>query len=275
MPELSETLIDRLEKAEVYAWVDACEADAIRTDGFGWAAWPTGNAVVLCAPRSNVLYHNRVIGLWDDEADVSAIDRVVDLYRTARVSRFFVHVSPRAEARGLQDALAGRGFEHHNDWLKLYRTVEDPPEEIRGAHITRLPSRLKTRYGLDVARTFEWPEELGETMAATPDRPGWKVYVAWIDDQPAAYGAMFVAGGAAYLGPAMTRPEFRRQGAQTALIHHRIREAARHGCALLVTETADDSPEKPNPSTHNLMRAGFEIAYRRPNWRMDLARPGA
>jgi len=271
MPELSDTLIERLEQTEAEAWVDVCEADAIRTDGYGWAAWPLDGVTVLCCPRSTVLYHNRAIGLWDDEADEDLLDRVVDLYRGSHASRFFVHVSPRAAARGLTAALEARGFQYHNDWIKLYRTVDDPPEEATGAHITRLPSRLCPRYGQDLARTFEWPTEIGETLASTPDRPGWKVYAAWIDDEPAAYGAMFVTGGAAYLGPAMTRPEFRRQGAQSALISHRIREAARHGCALIVTETADDSEEKPNPSTRNLLRAGFVIAYRRPNWRLDLA----
>jgi GNAT superfamily N-acetyltransferase len=271
MATLSETLIDRLEQAEAEAWIDVCEADAIRTDGFGWAAWLTEDATIFCAPRSNVLFHNRAIGLWDERADEAAIDRVVDLFRTARAPRFFVHVSPRAEARGLPEALAERGFEHHNDWLKLFRTVDDPPEEEPGAHITRLPSRLGPRYGLDVTRAFDWPIGLAETIAATPDRPGWKVYVAWIDTEPVAYGGLYVCGGSAYLGPAFTRPEFRGRGAQTALIKHRIREAARHGCALLVTETADDTPEKPNPSTKNLVSAGFEVAYRRANWRMDLA----
>lgn len=273
MPELSETLIDRLEQTEADAWADVCEADALRTDGFGWAAWPTGDATILCAPRSNVLYHNRAIGLWDSVADESAIDRVVDLFRTARAQRFFVHVSPRAAARGLEEVLRERGFEHHNDWLKLFRVVDEVPDEPQAAHITRLPARLSSHFGRDVARTFEWPDETGETLATIPNRPGWKVYVTWLEDRPAAYGAMFVARGSAYLGPALTLHEFRRRGAQTALIHHRIHEAARHGCALLVTETADDTPEKPNPSTRNLLRAGFEIAYRRPNWRMDLIEP--
>lgn len=270
MSALSATLIQRLEQAEIDAWSDVCDADAIRTDGFGWACWPSGESTLFCAAKSPVLYHNRAFGLWNSREDPGAIDRVIDTYRTARASRFFVHVSPAAEVRGLPDALAGRGFSLHNHWIKLYRTVEDMPDEIPGMHVTRIPSRLCPLYGLELVRTFEWPEGLAETLAATPNRPGWKVYVVWFDDVPAAYGAMFVNGGAAYIGPAVTRPDFRRRGAQTALIHHRIREAARHGCALLVTETADDTADKPNPSTHNLLRAGFRVAYRRANWRMDL-----
>jgi hypothetical protein len=35
---------------------------------------------------------------------------------------------------------------------------------------------------------------------------------------------------------------------------------------MLVVETAQDSPQKQNPSTHNLVRFGFEIAYERPNY---------
>ena len=40
-------------------------------------------------------------------------------------------------------------------------------------------------------------------------------------------------------------------------------------------ETADDTPEKPNPSTHNLVRLGFEVAYRRRNWVKKWKAPAA
>jgi hypothetical protein len=33
----------------------------------------------------------------------------------------------------------------------------------------------------------------------------------------------------------------------------------------LVTETAEDTPERPNPSDRNMLRAGFRLAYLRDN----------
>ena len=46
----------------------------------------------------------------------------------------------------------------------------------------------------------------------------------------------------------------------------RIEEGFNAGCELLVTETAEDLPEKPNPSFHNMMRTGFQLAYMRENF---------
>lgn len=46
----------------------------------------------------------------------------------------------------------------------------------------------------------------------------------------------------------------------------RIKDAVELGCRWLVTETGEDLPEHPNPSFHNMLRTGFELAYQRPNF---------
>ena len=46
----------------------------------------------------------------------------------------------------------------------------------------------------------------------------------------------------------------------------RLQAARDAGCRWCVVETAADTPEKPNHSTHNLRRMGFRDAYERPNW---------
>ncbi len=81
-------------------------------------------------------------------------------------------------------------------------------------------------------------------------------YFAWIDDQPAAGGAMYYHEGMVELGGTSTRPAFRRHGAQTALIRTRLLAAQTMGCdfALVITEPGSDSQ-------HNLMRKGFYLAY--------------
>jgi GNAT superfamily N-acetyltransferase len=58
----------------------------------------------------------------------------------------------------------------------------------------------------------------------------------------------------------------RGRGAQSALIAARLEAARRAGCHWACVETSADTPEKPNPSTHNLRRLGFTDAYERPNW---------
>ncbi len=106
-------------------------------------------------------------------------------------------------------------------------------------------------------------------------RPGWRQWAAFDGAEPVGervgFGALFVSGGIGWIGLESTRPTHRGQGIQTALIATRLRAAAELGCRLISVETADDTPEKPNPSTHNLARMGFQVAYKRPNWVLKLA----
>ena len=81
-----------------------------------------------------------------------------------------------------------------------------------------------------------------------------------------ACAGLYLAGEAAWLGLAATRPTHRRRGAQTALIARRIAIAHAAGVHTLAAETTEDTRVKPNPSTHNLRRLGFRDHYRRPNW---------
>jgi hypothetical protein len=43
-------------------------------------------------------------------------------------------------------------------------------------------------------------------------------------------------------------------------------DAAAAGCRHLAVETAEEKPDKPNPSTRNLRRLGFAGLYLRPNY---------
>jgi len=38
------------------------------------------------------------------------------------------------------------------------------------------------------------------------------------------------------------------------------------GCKWFVTETGEETADEPNPSYHNMLRSGFELAYLRPNY---------
>jgi hypothetical protein len=62
-------------------------------------------------------------------------------------------------------------------------------------------------------------------------------------------------------------------GLRTAEIHHafflmasRIADAAKYGAKHAATETGVPQPGQPAPSYANILKAGFEVAYVRPNW---------
>jgi ribosomal protein S18 acetylase RimI-like enzyme len=91
-------------------------------------------------------------------------------------------------------------------------------------------------------------------------------YVAYAGDEPAGAGSMIVNGEFCHLFNAATLPEFRRRGAQSAIMARRIEEGIKQGCRWFMTETDEDTPENSNPSYRNMLRTGFQLAYLRPNY---------
>jgi hypothetical protein len=75
-----------------------------------------------------------------------------------------------------------------------------------------------------------------------------------------------VKGATGWVGFGATLPSHRKRGGQGAIMARRIAEGIDLGCKWLVTETGEDSPERPNPSYHNMLRTGFQLAYQRPNY---------
>ena len=72
--------------------------------------------------------------------------------------------------------------------------------------------------------------------------------------------------GIAEFGIAATLETARGRGCQLALLHRRILDAAEAGCHTLFVETGERVPDRPSASYRNILRAGFEEAYLRPNW---------
>ena len=81
-----------------------------------------------------------------------------------------------------------------------------------------------------------------------------------------AGAALRVSGGVGWLGIGATRPEHRGRGAQSALLAARIAAGLARGVEGFTTETGRPLPGEAGPSFANIKRAGFRIAYDRPNW---------
>jgi GNAT superfamily N-acetyltransferase len=113
---------------------------------------------------------------------------------------------------------------------------------------------------------FGMPPQWRPWLAASVGRAGWRHYLAWKDSKPVACAALFVRGDAGWLGVATTVPAARGRGAQGALLARRIEDGLALGCRWFVTETGEETPERPNPSFRNMIRAGFKVAYHRQNY---------
>jgi GNAT superfamily N-acetyltransferase len=87
------------------------------------------------------------------------------------------------------------------------------------------------------------------------------LFIAEMERQPIATGALTIAGDVALLAGASTVPSARRQGAQNALLEERLRYAAMQGCTVAMMATLPGSGSQRNSERH-----GFRIAYTRTKW---------
>ena len=170
--------------------------------------------------------------------------------------------SERAEAW-----LRQSGFQPAYAWMKFVRDPHPPrfpaPE---GIEVVELGGPDEEPFGTIAAIGFGMPAWGAELFAHLPGRPGWRCYVAKIDGEAQGCGAMLIEDGIAELGIGATLEEARGRGCQTALLHRRIGDAAEAGCHTLFVETGERVPDRPSASYRNILKAGFEEAYLRPNW---------
>jgi GNAT superfamily N-acetyltransferase len=261
-----------IERAEAIAWEKMTAAAPARVATLcGIRAVRVGGAVAALASGIDVLSFNRVMAIGLDEpATEPMIDELVKLYQSAGVRRFFVQPSPETQPPEIVDWLHARGLVHYNDWAKLYRRAEPAPDIPATPRVERIGTERAAMFGQIVATGFGMPEPVQPWLAGTVGREGWIHYLAFDGDVPVAGAALFLHGSLGWLGIASTLPTHRGRGAQGALIARRIRDACEAGCSLMAVETAEDRPERPNPSFRNVVRFGFEVAYLRPNFLLTL-----
>ena len=88
--------------------------------------------------------------------------------------------------------------------------------------------------------------------------PGFERYLASRAGAIAGGASFRIHDGIAQLAGAATLPEHRRKGVQSALLRHRLAEAARRGCDVAVVTTQPGSK-----SQENVQKAGFALLYAR------------
>jgi GNAT superfamily N-acetyltransferase len=222
-----------------------------------------GGAVCLrLEPLSTVTMFNRVLGLGISEpATEGQLDEALGFLRGVQA---YVTVAPEAEPQDLADRLAARGLAPDRGWTKFSRSTADPPQASTGLRVER--DEHGEAFAEAATRGFEMPGLFLDWLRRLPSRDGWQCFVAFDGDAPAAAGALYVKGMVGWIGIGATIPAQRGKGGQSALLAARIRAAAEAGCEVVVTETGAPVDGQPNGSYRNIVRAGFEPQYVRPNY---------
>ncbi|UCE66118.1 MAG: GNAT family N-acetyltransferase [Candidatus Zixiibacteriota bacterium] len=226
---------------------------------------------ILIASKLDVLAMNRVIGLGLGEpATNEKIEDIISRYKKAGVRRFFVQLHPLAQPESLAEMLTEHGFSHYNNWVKLYREIDAPLPEPASLEIKQIGPDEGQAFAEIVATSFDWPDTIRPMIASAVGKPGWYFYLAYDGGVPIATGANYIDGRYCWIDFAATLAEHRGKGAQTALAVRRIEDAKKLNCKWLVAETAEQTAEKDAPSYRNMLRLGFKMAYRRPNYIMKF-----
>ncbi|WP_191907787.1 GNAT family N-acetyltransferase [Nocardioides cynanchi] len=236
----------------------------------GISAAPLADGVHTVVVRDPMWgYWNKALGFCEtltDETVAEAVGRA----RTEGVAVFALQVQPRALPDDWDALVAGHGLTEGTMFVKCFgpagpRAVETDLriERLGPEHAEEFTDVMATGFGF----------EAGPEAHALFDGPhffdgDWASYGAYDGDRLVGVARMLAVeetGSVALFGAA-TLPAARGRGAQAALLDVRIREARDRGLRFASAETWLESPGNPNPSQHNMRRAGLTEVHTRPNW---------
>lgn len=223
-----------------------------------------GGALLTLGRYPQVMDFNRTLSLGVERPATGAdLDELQAAGRAHGLTRLMVGVVPGAQPGDLRGRLLERGAQPTRAWMQLWREAAPWSSPAPGLDLRKVGPEEPDTF-LDVmARGFSLPPDLMVMGRGVLGRAGWTHYLAWDGSVPVASASLHLQGGYAWLGNATTLPDWRRRGAQLALVARRVTDAARAGAHTVFTQVAEDLPSTPNPSEHNMRRAGFQVAYRR------------
>ena len=263
------TLSRRLEKAEARGNVEFVEAraKAFPESGARWVE-VAGAYAMFDGPESP-LTQTFCLGLFETPT-AEDLGRIEGFFR-GHGAPVFHEVSPLADA-ALLPLLHGRGYMPFEFTSVMFRPLRAgaAPARPRGDRVKVRVVGVEEQelWASTAARGWAEFEELADFMRGlaqvTARRADALSFLAELEGQPVATGALSIYEGVALLAGASTVPEGRRQGAQLALLDARLNHAAESGCDIAMMCALPGSA-----SQRNAERQGFRIAYTRAKWRQD------
>jgi GNAT superfamily N-acetyltransferase len=225
-----------IEVAGAYAMFDGVRSPCTQTFGLGLLRLPTN-------------------------AEINEIER----FFTDREAPIFHEVSPLAD-QGLVPMLNERGYQPIEFtsvmFLPLDRNRQSAPNRADHINVRIIGEPDRDRWARTAAEGWqaetEFADMMYKLMRINASRAGGPCFLAELGGQPIATGALAIHDGIALLAGASTLPQWRRQGAQKALLEARLQYAIEAGCDLAMLCAAPGSA-----SQRNGERQGFRIAYTR------------
>ncbi|MGE6228292.1 GNAT family N-acetyltransferase [Paenibacillus chitinolyticus] len=265
LPVLTKELVKRLEKAETAFWTSRIEAIGSREGNpMGVHTARFGHTSAVCTEGMPWPLFNTVRGLGPE--DIGELGAILRFYAEYGRSCTF-ELTPGIADKSVAYALARQGFYQENFHAYMYGLPE-PIAPVLPPHIRIEPVTSADRFdlyaelhcvgtGMDVSAKRHFMDN----NIVLLNRPGWHLYMGYVNDQPAGVSMMHIDGDIASFTLAATLPQHRSRGLHTAMLQVRMHEAAKRGCRLAAAQAAFGSV-----SQHNMERAGMRLAYTRAVW---------
>ncbi len=222
--------------------------------------------VSVCAREPRNILLNRTLGLSAaSPSQPGVLQKILDIYRQARVERFFIPVTPGPEIGAIGSEMRAAGLEPARGWTKFTRDSHPAKGPTSSLNVVRAGTGQAADFAAIAGHGFDFHD--AELLLATlVSHPNWHLFLSMDEDLVIGTGALYIESEIAWFDFGATWPEHRSRGSQTALLCHRINYAIGQGCEFLVTATGEAVPDDPQHSFNNILRAGFSPAYKRPNW---------
>ena len=262
-------LARRLERAEAQGNLEFVEARAKNFPDSGAEWLSVGGSYAMYDGVESPVTQTFGLGMFQPITDAE-MERIEDFF-LQRGAPVLHEVSPLADPSALT-LLNERGYHPLEFSSVMFRPIHSGVRYATPSNQSIRVRRIKPDEADLWAQTAAagWSEfaELGglmlEMFQVIASRPQALSFLAELDAQPMATGAMIICEGVALLAGASTIPAARRQGAQLALLDSRLRYAAEHGCNIAMMCALPGSA-----SQRNAERQGFRIADTRIKWQLS------
>lgn len=275
----------RLERAEGHACVQFAEAHRLLFPESGGEWMECGGAYAVFDGAGSPVTQTFGLGIFE-ELSTTSLD-VIERFFLERGAEVLHEVSPFAGVAALS-LLCARQYRPIEISSVMYRPIDRANELSIDRQVDRdvdqsVPhgcGEIRVRVTVpDEARLWsevsargwthehpEFSEFLLRNGAISSARAHSVCFLAELDGQSGAAGAMCIHEGVALFAGSATIPEMRRRGLQSAMIEERMRYAFELGLdlAMMVAQAGSDSQR-------NAERQGFRIAYTRVKWHLSRA----
>ena len=185
----------------------AAYADMLRATPKPWSCIEerTPAGWFLLTPKIDTLLFNRVLccGL-DQPVTRTDISSWLERYKAAGVHSYGVQVSPALQPASATQLLVQEGLRRHDSWTKVYRAAEPVVETAGVLRVERAGPAQAAIAARIACVAFGMPLHVSSWLEALVDRPGWRHYLAWDEDDPVGTAALFVHHDIGWLGIAGT-----------------------------------------------------------------------